>query len=65
MQAVPRAAAGKRASNSALNSAWVHQQSGWGMPVRCWVSMAHSFGWPHSGQRVAPGDGAGVFMQPV
>jgi|GEM_PF-2532577 len=53
MQAARRASAGKRVSSSGLKAAWLHQQSGWATPVRFCVSIAHWFGRPHSGQRVA------------
>jgi hypothetical protein len=54
IQALLRAAAGTRASNSALKSTWVHQQGGWGFPVARAVSMAQALGLPHKGQRVGP-----------
>jgi hypothetical protein len=55
MQARRWACGGTRASKSALKSARVHQHLACAMPVRFSISLAHSFGFPQSGQAVASG----------
>lgn len=51
MQATPRDAGGRRLSNGALKSTWVHQHGGRDWPLSRWSSIAHWLGCPHSGQQ--------------